>query len=187
MAICLNKFKHVVAALLVVLGFGVAPAAGQGLDEATLLDLLRTSPPPQAEAIESELVDLWSRSGSRAMDFLLRRGRRAIEAGDVNTAIDHLTALTDHAPDFAEGWNARAIAYYQAGLYGPSISDIQRALALNPNHFGAMAGLALMLEDMGEYDNALKVQRQIRAIHPTRATVTEAINRLTLLAGQAEI
>ena len=38
------------------------------------------------------------------MDLLLERGRKAMSEGDTNTAIEHLTALTDHAPNFAEGW-----------------------------------------------------------------------------------
>ena len=40
----------------------------------------------------------------------------------------------DHAPDFAEGWNARATAYYQAGEFGPSVADIGHVLTLNPRH-----------------------------------------------------
>ena len=56
-------------------------------------------------------------------------------------AIEHFTALIDHAPDFAEGWNARATAYYQTGDFGPSIADIGQVLTLNPRHFGALVGL----------------------------------------------
>lgn len=187
MSICLAKLKPVVAALLVAFFAMGAPALAQEDDETALLELLKVVPAQEAAIIERELVTLWSRSGSKAMDLLLRRGRQALQQGDVDSAIAHLTALTDHAPDFAEGWNARAVAYYQAGLYGPSIADIQRTLALNPNHFGAMAGLAIMLEEMGDFENALRVQRQVRALHPTRNAVTEAIARLERLAGTTDL
>ncbi len=191
MSICLQKLKHAVAAAALMGALAAHPVSAQeaGLEqaEAELLALLQVVPANEAEGIERELVALWSRSGSKALDFLLNRGRAALRDGDIDLAIEHLTAVTDHAPNFAEGWNARAIAYYQAGLYGPSIADIQRTLSLNPNHFGAMAGLAIMLEDMGDYSNALKVQRQVRAIHPTRASVTEAIARLERLSGEQDL
>ena len=56
------------------------------------------------------------------------------------------------APEFAEGWNARATAYYRAGLFGPSIYDIQMTLSLNPDHFGALIGLGLILEEIGDQE-----------------------------------
>ena len=72
-----------------------------------------------------------------------------MEAQEYDVAIEHLTALTDHAPDFAEGWNARATAFYLIGEYALAVADIERALALNPRHFGAMSGLAFILEEIG--------------------------------------
>ena len=63
-------------------------------------------------------------------------GRRAI----CEAAIEHLTALTDHAPDFAEGWNARATAYFQAGEYGPSIDDIAQDADAEPAPFRGAVG-----------------------------------------------
>ena len=82
------------------------------------------------------------------MDLLLQRGQEAMEAGDLDAAIEHFTALTDHAPDFAEGWNARATAFFQDERYGPALADIERTLALNPDHFGALMGLAMILEQL---------------------------------------
>ena len=34
--------------------------------------------------------------------------REALGAEDYDTAMQYFSALTDHAPDFAEGWNGRA-------------------------------------------------------------------------------
>ena len=61
-----------------------------------------------APQIESDILREWSRSGSPAMDLLLLRGRDAMMQGLPEVAVEHLTALIDHDPDFAEGWNARA-------------------------------------------------------------------------------
>ena len=135
------------------------------------------------QQVEQQIWSEWSQSGSPAMDLLLDRGRTAMEAGDWQAAIEHLTALTDHAPDFAEGWNARATAYYHAGQYGPSLADIRRALVLDPRHFGAISGLALILEELGHPEDALKAYREVLAIHPHRPNLKETIERLEKEVG----
>jgi tetratricopeptide (TPR) repeat protein len=96
-------------------------------------------------------------------------------------AIDHFTALIDHAPDFAEGWNARATAYYQAGEFGPSVADIGHVLTLNPRHFGALAGLGAIFEELERPEQALEVYRAALAIHPQQPGVLEAVERLQAL------
>ena len=130
------------------------------------------------EQVEQDIWEEWSRSGSPAMDLLLERGREAMSEGDLDTAIEHFTALTDHAPDFAEGWNARATAYFGAEEFGLSIDDIQRTLALNPRHFGALQGLGRILEELGDPENALKAYEAAHAVHPHRPNIEQAIERL---------
>jgi tetratricopeptide (TPR) repeat protein len=135
---------------------------------------------------ESDIRRAWSRSGSAAMDLLLKRGEEALDAGDTAAAIEHLTALTDHAPDFAEGWNARATAFFLAGEFGPSLADIARTLALEPRHWGALAGLGAILDEMGNPEGALKAFRRSYALHPHQQDVKDAIDRLEKqLAGIA--
>jgi tetratricopeptide (TPR) repeat protein len=143
-----------------------------------LLDRLGRPDLRNWEVIEQQVYQAWSQSGSPSADYLLRRGRAAMEAGELETAYDHLTALTDHAPDFAEGWNARATLLFQMGAYGPSIADIQRVLALEPRHFAALTGLGIMLEEMGELEQALAAFREAHAIHPHRPDIEEAIGRI---------
>ena len=174
-----------VAAALALLA---APAWSQDRSERVtqLLEQLRTPDLPNWEIVEEEIYQRWALSGSPAMDLLLRRGRAALDAGDIEAALDHLTALTDHAPEFAEGWNSRATVYFHAGMYGPSIADIQRVLALNPDHFGALAGLGRILEDLNENDAALQAYRAARAIHPNRPDLEESVRRIeALIEGQA--
>ncbi|RMD89210.1 MAG: tetratricopeptide repeat protein [Alphaproteobacteria bacterium] len=132
------------------------------------------------EAVEQQIWSEWSHSGSAAMDLLLRRGRKALEAKDTARAIALFSALVDHAPDFAEGWNARATAFYMADRYGEALADIARALALEPRHFGALTGLGMILEESGFPERALQAFRAAHAIHPHRPSVNEAIERLEL-------
>jgi tetratricopeptide (TPR) repeat protein len=176
--------NRIVAALFpILLGLSALPAASAGLDD--LFSQLQTATPLESNRIERQIWREWSKSGSASMDLLLQRGRDALDEGDTAAAIEHLTALIDHAPDFAEGWNARATAYFQAGLYGPSVADIQHVLALNPRHFGAMVGFARILEDTDRPERALVLYRAALAIHPNLDGVKDAIDRLeTKAAGQ---
>lgn len=121
------------------------------------------------------------------MDLLLKRGQAAMEAGDLEAAVEHFTALTDHAPDFAEGWNARATAYFLMGQFGPSVADIQRTLALNDHHFGALTGLGIILEQLGRDASAREVYAASLAIHPHQEAIKEALERLELKLSGTEL
>lgn len=130
------------------------------------------------EDIEKQIWSEWSKSGSKAMDHLLARGRAEMEKGDVDKAIEHFSALIDHAPEFAEGWNARATAWFVADRYGLSIADIRQTLILEPRHFGAMAGLGMIMERMDRPEAALRVYQEAEKIHPNRPDVQAALERL---------
>ncbi|WVX49365.1 hypothetical protein ROLI_024580 [Roseobacter fucihabitans] len=168
--------KSIVTAFLVLL-YSVAPLHAQQSQE-SLLEELRAAPESQADRLDRELNILWDRSGSPAMDLLLTRGRKAMEAKENAKAIDHLTALTDHAPEFAEGWHARATAYYQAGLYGPALADLERALALNPNNYNAIFGLGVMLQEFGDLERAGDAFEHVLALHPHHESAKGAMEQL---------
>lgn len=171
-----------VAAFLALMPSAVA--AQSATDE--MLDRLAQPDLRNWQVLEQEIYMAWSRSGSATADYLLERGRAALGEDDLDAAYDHLTALTDHAPEFAEGWNARATMFFQAGQYGPSIGDIQRVLALEPRHFGALTGLGIMLEEMELFPEALQAFEAAHAIHPHRPDIEAAMTRIAeQLEGQA--
>ena len=155
---------------------GDAPAGDAALD--AMFEELKTADERAAARLERQIWAEWSKSGSAAMDLLLQRGRDAMAEGDTEAAIDHFSALIDHDPGFAEGWNGRATAFFQAGMYGESVSDIAQVLRLNPRHFGALAGFARILEDTDRPAEALAVYRAAIAIDPHLRGVEDAIDRL---------
>jgi hypothetical protein len=175
----LRQFLKCAVAFWLFFGASVAFATDAArLD--TLFGELSQADPHDASRIEQEIALELSRSGSDAMDLLLERGRSAMEAGDIHGAIGHLTALVDHAPEFTEGYNARATAYFMAGLYGPALQDIGEVLSREPRHFGALSGLALILEETGDAARALAVLRKIEEIHPNMEGLSARIAGLEL-------
>ncbi len=152
-----------------------------------LFERLKTAEVAEAGRIETEIWIEWSKSGSPAMDLLLQRGKDAMALGDTAAAIEHFTAVIDQSPDFAEAWNARATAYYMAGEFGPSVADIAKVLTLNPRHFGALSGLAMILEESGKPERALEVYKAALAIHPHLEGASEAIERLETEAEGQEL
>ena len=180
-----GNLNHLIAAVL-SLFLTCVPVWAE--DTGKLDDLfarLLTAGPEEAGRIETEIWIEWSKSGSPALDLLLQRGKDAMAMGDAGQAIEHFTAAIDHDPDFAEAWNARATAYYYAGAFGPSLADIGHVLTLNPRHFGALSGLAMILEASGKPEQALQAYQAALAIHPHLAGAAEAVKRLeTRQAGQ---
>jgi tetratricopeptide (TPR) repeat protein len=187
MSVLARFLNRIVAAFLpLVLTCAIAWAEDRAKLDG-LFDRLKTAGAEEAGRIEREIWIEWSKSGSPALDLLLQRGRDALDIGDSAQAIEHFTAIIDQDPDFPEAWNARATAYYLAGEFGPSVADIAQVLQRNPRHFGALSGLAMILEETGKPERALEVYRAAIAIHPHMAGAAEAIERLETEAEGQEL
>ncbi|MFZ5965099.1 tetratricopeptide repeat protein [Thalassococcus sp. BH17M4-6] len=176
------KFKSHVTAFAVLACFSLPqPGFAQDADRtAALLADLAQADEADARRLEKEIRLEWSKSGSAAMDLLLKRGRDALEVNKVEAAIEHFTALTDHAPDFAEGWHGLAQAYFHADMYGPTADALERTLALNPHHFGAMRGLGAIFEALDKPALAYDAYSRVLELRPHDPDVTEALDRLDL-------
>ena len=180
----MRRLNHIVAAgVLACLALPLSASDAQITSERdeelrTMLDELADPDLERWQRLERRIVRIWSQSGSATADLLLQRGRDALRTGDARAAIEHLTALVDHAPDFAEGWNTRATAFFMANQYGPAMADIQQTLRLNPDHFGALSGMGIMLEELKLSEQALNAYRAANAIHPHRPDILRALERL---------
>ncbi|MHA6262423.1 tetratricopeptide repeat protein [Arenibacterium sp. CAU 1754] len=180
MSIVLPNLKGIVTALCLIV-MNSLPLTAQTADlqdESALLDALAKSDAAGSRKIERQLQALWSKSGSASVDLLLKRGRDALELEDGRAAIEHFTALTDHAPDFAEGWSARASAYFSRSMFGPAMADLEQALALNPNNYNAMFGVGAILEMYGQDARAYEIYQRVKSIHPHHEDVSKALERL---------
>jgi tetratricopeptide (TPR) repeat protein len=181
----INALHNTIVAAIVAIFLCASAVSAQTAALDDLFDRLPAAEVREADKIMREIWIEWSKSGSPSMDLLLERGRDAMSAGMPDVAVEHLTALIDHAPEFAEGWNARATAYFQTGDFGPSISDIGHVLTLNPRHWGALSGLGMIFEQLEQPKKALDVYRAALAINPHLNDVKASVERLEkTVAGQ---
>jgi tetratricopeptide (TPR) repeat protein len=143
-----------------------------------LFALLAQHDSPDWLSVQNEIWALWSHSGSPAMDLLLMRAESAMESDRFELALRFLDDLVRLAPDFAEGWNKRATVYFLLGEYGRSVADIQRTLALEQRHFGALSGLGMILERLGDKNGAMRAYRRGLEVHPKLPGAAEGVERL---------
>lgn len=131
-----------------------------------------------AKAIEERIWSVWLASNSDTCSLLMTRVKAALDAEDYDVAIKLLDALVEIKPDYVEGWNRRATVFYMKKEYGQALADIHQVLAREPRHFGALAGLGTILQDIGEDKAALEAYRRALAIDPHLEGVADKIKAL---------
>lgn len=181
----LLRFKCIVAALVLGAGLSVPAVAQTDRLDQLFAELSQTDEEGSLR-IEQEIITEWGKSGSASIDLLLRRGQDALDDGAPDAAVDHFSALVDHAPDFAEGYFLRATSFYLLDEIGPAMADLEEVLTRNPRHFEAMRGLAVMMEELGRADEALALYDMILEIVPYSVQARDEQARLQQqLDGQA--
>ena len=148
-----------------------------------LFERLKTPGLVEWQHVERQIEREMALSGSAAMDLLLQRGRAAMSAGEPRQAVEHFSALIDHAPGFAEGWNGRAAAFFALDHFGMALADLEHVLALEPRHYDAWQGVGVILNELGRPDLALRAFRAAAAIHPHDPDLLELLNRLEVEQG----
>ncbi|NVK33355.1 MAG: tetratricopeptide repeat protein [Rhodobacteraceae bacterium] len=154
----------------------------------TLFEKLASAESPtSANPIAYKIQRIWLDSGSDAVDLLMDRAADAMAANQLALALDLLDHVVTLRPEFAEGWNRRATIFYMQEDYGRSLSDIERVLALEPRHWGALSGLAIIQRRLGDDKRALETFRSALAIHPGLEASREAMEKLEKAAAGVAI
>jgi len=145
-----------------------------------LFEALKIAPDESSsKAIEDRIWALWVASGSDTTNLLMNRVKTAIEKEDLDLALRLLDSIIEIKPEYVEAWNRRATIYFMRKDYGRSIADIRQVLAREPRHFGALAGLGTILQDIGEDAPALDAYRRAQALNPHLKGVADKIKTLT--------
>ena len=151
-------------------------ASGNSADADLLLDRLGDEDQQLRADAEGVVWILWSRSGDAHVDSLLQGGIRDMNQGRMAQAVETFTRVIERKPDFAEGWNKRATAYYLMDDLDQSLKDCDEVIKRNPNHFGALSGYGLIYIKRGELERALEYFERALAIDPNLRGVEESID-----------
>lgn len=155
------------AVLAVCLG---APAARSDQNDPglpALFDRLKsTTNPFEGRRIEGAIWEIWMASDDAVVNRLMAEGIAAMATVDYKAALEAFDRMVVIAPAFAEGWNKRATVLYLMGNYPASIADVDRTLALEPRHFGALSGLGLIETELEHEEEALDAFERALAINP---------------------
>ncbi|MXN65325.1 tetratricopeptide repeat protein [Stappia sp. GBMRC 2046] len=155
------------------------------LDE-LFAELQATEKEGEANRIAAKIQRLWLKSGSPTVDLLMARAAAAMKAEEYGLALDLLDTVTRLEPEYAEGWNRRATVYYLQQNFGRSLTDIERVLAIEPRHWGAISGLGIILRRLDRKEEALATFKKVLELNPMSTNARKAVEDLEAeTAGEA--
>ena len=147
-----------------------------------LFATLKTSEGVEAAVTERKIWAIWLETPDQNVQRLLEIGIAHMNGGANAQALKSFDEIVAIAPGFAEGWNKRATVHYLLGNFDASLADIEKTLALEPRHFGALSGRGLIYAKLEELEKALAAFDAALEIHPnmTGAKTNAAIIRKVL-------
>ncbi len=121
----------------------------------------------EGRTAEDALWQHWFDQAPTAADrALLDRALERREAYDFEAAENVLNQLVDSAPAYSEAYNQRAFIRFLRENYAGAKADLEKTLALEPQHFGAWAGMYLVLSRQSQIDEAFTMLQRAVSIHP---------------------
>ncbi len=147
--------------------------------------LRRTADPLCAAAAERALWTIWFRAGGPRHGPELIRAVHDLCGNRLKQAARRLERLVRRAPDYAEAWNQQGIAHFLLEQYERACADCVRTLTLNPDHFGAMAGLGHANAAMGCSARALEAYHRALQMNPWMTDLQCAIDEVRRSAAGA--
>jgi tetratricopeptide (TPR) repeat protein len=170
------------ALLVLFAGLLAAPAARADQTDARLDGLFSQLKSAETDAaahvVEARIWEIWMESGDESIDGLMTIGVVAMNGNNYDRAFAAFSRIVALKPRFAEGWNKRATALYLLGRFDDSIKDIDRVLALEPRHFGALSGLGLCNAELNQDQAALDAFTRALAVDPNMSSVKANIEEL---------
>jgi len=145
-----------------------------------LFGALKAAPDQEsAKAVEARIWAVWTATPSDTAALLMARAKLAMDGKDTDIALKLLDAVIKLRPDYIEAWNRRATIYYLQNDYTRSMEDIRQVLIREPRHFGALAGLGMIMQETGDEKHALDAFRKALAINPYLERVPDLVKSLS--------
>jgi len=130
----------------------------------------------EIQNITTQIWDIWQETNDIKIEEDFYRGMESMLTRDLILSIVFFTKVIEKKPNFAEGWNKRATAYFMMGKFDKSMLDINQVLKLEPRHFGALDGMGLIFMHLKKYSEAIKIYDQMLKIFPNNKNIIDKKN-----------
>jgi tetratricopeptide (TPR) repeat protein len=148
--------------------------------DALFVRLRNADDPGDAERIAAAIARVWLQSDSATASLLMQRATVSMQARQYPLALSLFDKLVALEPDWAEAWNQRATTRFLAGDTDGAMADITRVMKLEPRHFGALAGMGMILQGAGLEKSALEIFKKALGIYPLEPNIQKLVEKLTL-------
>jgi tetratricopeptide (TPR) repeat protein len=147
--------------------------------EALFGRLRNAGDPGEAQRIAASIEGLWLQSDSDTANLLMQRATVSMQARQYPLALSLFDKLVALEPDWAEAWNQRATTKFLAGDRDGAMADLNQVMKLEPRHFGALAGMGMILQGAGLDKSALEIFKKALAIYPLATDIQKLVEKLT--------
>ena len=149
---------------------------------------LKVNQSNDAFIVEQEIWKLWSTHPTdMKLTARLEEGAQFVRTQQLSKAIEIFTEVIKLDQNWAEAWNKRATVFYMMGKFKQSQEDIDKVLALEARHFGALAGQGLVNIQLKNYEKAILSYQQVKEIYPSMQSPEIMIKRIEELMKQQTI
>jgi len=156
------------------------PKVDRGKNLDFLFGALKAAPDEaSAKHVEARIWAIWLQTPSDTAALLMARAKTAVDGQKLDVAIKLLDSVVKLRPDYIEAWNRRATLLYMKNDYARSLADIREVLTREPRHFGALAGLGMIMQEVGDEKRALEAYRKALAINPHLEKIPDQVKALT--------
>ena len=138
--------------------------------------------------VEQEIWKIWSTHPTNAkLTTKLAEGSQFLKDQQFGKAIEIFTEVINLDQNWAEAWNKRATVFYLMGEFKKSQNDIDKVLAIEVRHFGALAGQGLVNIQLKNYEKAIQSYRKAKEIYPSMQSPEIMIRQIEELIKQQSI
>ena len=148
----------------------------------TLDDLFRrlkeTKNPQEAKSLATQIERRFARSGSDTADLLAARANEMFAEGEPSVGIEIIDRVIVIRPSWAEAYHRRALMFFAMGDLTRAMADLNATLQREPRHFGALAGLGLIFQRLGDQKRAFAAYAKAYEINPSLESVKTILDRM---------
>ena len=180
--------KKIIAIILLIFVNSNLSANEKNTKLDKLFNELKINNAKVAAMIEQEIWFLWSTHPTdQKLTARLEEGSMFVRNQQLTKARDIFTEVINIDQNWAEAWNKRATVLYMMGEFQKSQDDIDKVLALEARHFGALAGQGLVNIQLKNYEKAIRSYEQAQEIYPAMRSPKIMIKQIEELMKQQTI